>query len=147
MSGPTPESGTKQSNNDDDIPPQKTIAKHSRWDDFSPVLVDLGVPDNYHVLPTTLRQEVHLLIVSLGFFQPEFVARPTDPSEVSTKPSLNDTFVDMVVNFDPRNVSKEPRLAGVQVTHVYGKRAARELCCKELLRVLGTIKASRDHLI
>ena len=82
----------------------------------------------------------------LGFNQPTFVSQPTTPPPgVPIQPEQSGTFFNMAVTFDSRDVAVEPRLADtvVRVEHVYGKKKAREMCCRELLPLLTRIKGSR----
>ena len=93
-------------------------------------------------------QQVHKLAVALGFKYPTFTCQATTPPPgVPLQPHQSGTFVNMAVTFDSSDVQVEPRLAGavVQVEHVYGRKKAREMCCRELLPVLERIRASRTE--
>ena len=87
----------------------------------------------------SLPQQVYELVASLGFSQPAFETRP---SKSFGQPGA---FVDMAARFQGRDVQREPRLAGSvgKVERVFGKKQAREMCCRELLRGLEEIRRSR----
>ncbi|KAK5130193.1 hypothetical protein LTR08_002402 [Meristemomyces frigidus] len=126
--------------------------KRPRTGNSPPVLLDLGHTGLTQAVndidvdaadELTLSQQVHESVALLGFSLPTFDSRPTMPPPGA--PIQSGHFVNMAVTFNIKDVALEPRLAGavVQVEHVYGKKKARELCCRELLRVLEGIKTSR----
>ena len=86
----------------------------------------------------SLAQQVHDAALRLGFTQPAF------PIE-----QLDGAFVHMWATFNPNDANKEPRLAGevCRVGPVYGKKTAKEECCRELLRLLDQIEQSKQALI
>ncbi|EMC98934.1 hypothetical protein BAUCODRAFT_385575 [Baudoinia panamericana UAMH 10762] len=95
-------------------------------------------------LPMT--QQVHNLVASLGLHQPSFVAHSSEPPTVITSNENPGAFVSMAAHFAERDVKAEPRLAGPigKVERVYGKKKAKELCCREVLQLLLDVERSRQ---
>lgn len=106
--------------------------------------VDLPTSDT-----TPLPQRVHEAVAALGFSPPIWKTRPSmpPPGTVLQPEQSGGAFVCMAVHFSDRDVESEPALAGtvVKVDNVFGKKKARELCCRELLHVLDQIKGKRVH--
>ncbi|KAK4543884.1 hypothetical protein LTR36_004658 [Oleoguttula mirabilis] len=96
---------------------------------------------------TTLPQRVHEVAASLGFSSPVWDSHPSlPPPGAELQPEqMGGSFVSMSVRFCDRDAEAEPRLRGTvaKVDHVFGKKKARELCCRELLHVLEQIRQSR----
>ncbi|SMR50681.1 unnamed protein product [Zymoseptoria tritici ST99CH_1E4] len=84
----------------------------------------------------SIGKQVQDLCLALGFSQPEFEIEP-----------LAGAFCNLHARFLPRDVAREPRLAGpiAPVTNVFGKRVAKEECWRELLKILEAIRRSRMH--
>jgi hypothetical protein len=74
------------------------------------------------------------LCLSLGFGNPEFEVVP-----------LPGSFYTMQARFLDKDVMSEPRLAGSvgSVHNVYAKKAAKDACWREVLKVLEDIRRSR----
>ena len=96
---------------------------------------DVNAPTNI-----SLPQQVNALIAAMGFSQPSWEMQP---SKSFGQPGA---FVDLAARFTERDVQREPRLAGSvgKVERVFGKKAAKDACCRELLRVLEDIQRSRS---
>jgi hypothetical protein len=94
--------------------------------------VDINAQCN---VPAT--EQMQLLAAALGFSCPYFKVLPEN----------NSAFVTMYAGFAERDVVKEPRLKEPigKVEHVFGKKAAKQLCCKEILRVLQQIESERQR--
>ncbi|KAK5121283.1 hypothetical protein LTR85_005449 [Meristemomyces frigidus] len=96
---------------------------------------------------TTLPQRVHEIVASLGFSPPVWDCRPSmPPPGAQLQPDqTGGVFVSMSVRFNDRDTENEPMLQGTvaKVDNVFGKKKARELCCRELLHVLEQVKRSR----
>jgi hypothetical protein len=92
-----------------------------------------------------LPQQVARLALELGFTQPSFETHPCVPKTVRHDQTLTG-FIDISARFSEKDVKAEPRLAGAlgTVKEVYGKKKAKEECCREVLRVLDAI--ARDRL-
>ncbi|EME46589.1 hypothetical protein DOTSEDRAFT_125731 [Dothistroma septosporum NZE10] len=86
----------------------------------------------------SLPQQVHDTALRLGFTQPAF---PTE--------QLEGSFVNMWAIFNPNDARKEPKLTGevCRIGPIYGKKTAKDECCRELLGLLGEIEQARRALI
>lgn len=82
----------------------------------------------------TVGKQAQDLCFQLGLTSPAFEFAP-----------LHGASVNAWVVFIDKDVRAEPRLAGrvAPVFNVYGKKAAKEQCWSELLKVLKEIRASR----
>lgn len=104
-----------------------------------------GVADVMSTSHESLPNQVHAVIASLGFQQPSFDATPCPPPPSIGRNENLAGFVNMAAHFRDADVQREPRLAGAQgaVRQVYGRKKAKELCCRELLRVLEEVRRGR----
>nr|POE80007.1 hypothetical protein CFP56_08073 [Quercus suber] len=84
----------------------------------------------------SLAQQVNEMAASLGLIQPQFAVRNVD--------ATLDSLIDMTVQFHERDIRSDPRLAReIAVKNVYGKKKAKELCCRDVLRLLDEVKRDR----
>lgn len=92
-------------------------------------------------VPSTksLPQQVHDAALRLGLTE-----QPAFPTQ-----QLEGSFVNMWATFNPNDAKKESILAGevCRVGPVFGKKAAKEECCRELLKLLDEIERNRQSLI
>nr|POF17015.1 aldehyde reductase 2 [Quercus suber] len=84
----------------------------------------------------SLGQRVNETVASMGLIQPQF--------EVHNVDATLDSLIDMTVKFHERDVNSDPILGReISVKNVYGKKKAKEACCKEILQLLEEVKRSR----
>ncbi|KAK5732635.1 hypothetical protein LTR17_010316 [Elasticomyces elasticus] len=88
----------------------------------------------------SLSQQVHEVVASMGYSQPQWHSKP------SANGSYGPSYVDMAAVWPNKDVLREPRLAGDigQVTNIFGKKQAKEECCKNVLVFLEELKRSRS---
>lgn len=105
--------------------------------------MDVNAPDT-----ASAPARLHELALSLGFSQPIYESHPSvpPPGQPLMPHEVNGAFVDMCVRFCERDIKLEPRLAGpiARVQHVHGKKKAKDLCCREAIRVLEQIQRERS---
>lgn len=77
----------------------------------------------------------HYLAVALGFHTPTIQHAQVDDT----------VFVDTWAEFDLRDTRVEPRLAGQvgKVERIFGKKVGKEMCWREVLKVLDEIRQTR----
>ncbi|TKA78081.1 hypothetical protein B0A55_03265 [Friedmanniomyces simplex] len=85
----------------------------------------------------SLPQQVHETVVLMGFSQPEMRAQPSGDG------AFGASYVDMAAHFSTLDIQKDPRLAGPigKVERVFGKKQAKEQCCREVLSFLAELKS------
>ncbi|TKA33312.1 hypothetical protein B0A50_00865 [Salinomyces thailandicus] len=98
--------------------------------------------------PTPLPKQVHDLAATLGFSPPIYESRPSSPippGQSLHSSEANGAFIDMHVVFSDKDTKSEPALAGQigRVQRVHGKKKAKELCCREVLRILEQLMNDR----
>ncbi|KAK5748838.1 hypothetical protein LTS12_021076 [Elasticomyces elasticus] len=88
----------------------------------------------------SLPQQVHEVVALMGFSQPEW------RSELSANGAYGSSFVDMAAFWGVKDVQAEPRLAGPvgKVEKIFGRKQAKEQCCKEVLQFLEELRRSRS---
>ncbi|KAK5730720.1 hypothetical protein LTR15_000658 [Elasticomyces elasticus] len=88
----------------------------------------------------SLPQQLHESVVMMGFSQPEMKSQP------SCNGSYGSSIVDLWAQFSELDVQKEPKLAGRvgMVEKVFGRKQAKEQCCKEVLQFLEELRRSRS---
>ncbi|KAK4555822.1 hypothetical protein LTR86_007042 [Recurvomyces mirabilis] len=93
----------------------------------------------------SLPSQVSRIAISLGFSQPSYHIEPS-ASRTGAFGSNGSPYVDVGATFLSADVRKEPRLGGTLGPHtnVFGKKAAKEKCCREVLDLLKVIKEERS---
>ena len=94
--------------------------------------------------PSSLPQQVHNLVAALGFRQPRWDLQRS--STYSGEVPATGVLFDMAAHFNEEDVAAEPKLAGSigKVERIYGKKNAKEECCKKVLPLLKEIQRSRS---
>ena len=93
----------------------------------------------------TFAEKVHRKVLSLGLTQqPRYDSRPSVPPSAAASTEVG-AFVNMWAIFHEHDVAREPLLAGSvgEVRNVFGKKNAKEMCCKEVMVVLDRIAKER----
>ena len=92
----------------------------------------------------TFAEKVHRKALSLEFTQPRYDSRPSVPPSTAANTDVG-AFVNMWACFQEQDVDREPLLAGNvgEVRNVFGKKNAKEMCCKEVMTVLDRIAKGR----
>ncbi|KAK5688444.1 hypothetical protein LTS10_000422 [Elasticomyces elasticus] len=101
------------------------------------VMQDVDVNKLSHL---SLAQQVHEVVASMGFSQPQWHSKP------SGNGAYGPSWVDVSAIFSKTDVSREPRLAGeiCTVEKVFGKKQGKEECCKRVLVFLEELKRGRS---
>lgn len=121
------------------LPKTSTMPASSRGlspprEEFSPTLQEQDDTDGA-ASTDSIAKQVHALSLRLGFTQPAFVMEQSDKTTAMP-------FWDVHAKFNARDVQYEPKLVGKigETFRVFGKKAAKEECSRNVLAVLLEIE-------